>query len=182
MPFQSHRWYAFGERVMSDCQPFYVLAYEGSRLEAILRRYPLLVCRSPLSNTSGLLLPPSPLRDEALHAIGRQALHIGKQAQSLALMFDFLSKPESENWQNGFVSIKMQNPGTVMQSRWRSLDEYLQEGGKKDRQHYKRTLREIVVISVETLTGLLHDAGFEDVRITPWWRVFDRVFARDAGG
>jgi SAM-dependent methyltransferase len=41
--------------------------------------------------------------------------------------------------------------------------------------------RGIVVISAETLTGLLHNAGFEDVEITPWWRVFNRVFAHKPG-
>jgi hypothetical protein len=41
--------------------------------------------------------------------------------------------------------------------------------------------RGLVVISAETLTNLLHAAGFEDVQITPWWRVFNRVFARKPG-
>lgn len=41
--------------------------------------------------------------------------------------------------------------------------------------------RGIVVISAETLTSLLQNAGFEDVQITPWWRVFNRVFARKPG-
>ena len=57
-------------------------------------------------------------------------------------MFDFLSKQESENWRKGFTSIKMQDPGTLMENRWHSMDEYLADGNKKDRQHYKRTLRE----------------------------------------
>jgi ubiquinone/menaquinone biosynthesis C-methylase UbiE len=41
--------------------------------------------------------------------------------------------------------------------------------------------RGIVVISRETLTSLLQNAGFEDVQITPWWKVFNRVFARKPG-
>ncbi len=41
--------------------------------------------------------------------------------------------------------------------------------------------RGIVVISAEMLTSLLQNAGFEDVEITPWWRVFNRVFARKPG-
>ncbi len=41
--------------------------------------------------------------------------------------------------------------------------------------------RGIVVISKDTLTSLLHAAGFEDVEITPWWKVFNRVFARKPG-
>ncbi len=41
--------------------------------------------------------------------------------------------------------------------------------------------RGAVVISAETLTSLLQTAGFADVEITPWWRVFNRVFARKPG-
>lgn len=41
--------------------------------------------------------------------------------------------------------------------------------------------RGIVVISAEKLTSLLQYAEFEDVEITPWWRVFNRVFARKPG-
>lgn len=41
--------------------------------------------------------------------------------------------------------------------------------------------RGLVVVSAEMLTSLLHNAGFEDVEITPWWRVFNRVFARKPG-
>ena len=38
-----------------------------------------------------------------------------------------------------------------------------------------------VVVSAEALTMLLQNAGFADVEITPWWRVFNRVFARKPG-
>ena len=41
--------------------------------------------------------------------------------------------------------------------------------------------RGVVVISVEALTSLLQNAGFENVEITPWWRVFNRVFAGKPG-
>lgn len=41
--------------------------------------------------------------------------------------------------------------------------------------------RGIVVVSAEALTELLHRAGLEDVQIIPWWRVFNRVFARKPG-
>jgi ubiquinone/menaquinone biosynthesis C-methylase UbiE len=41
--------------------------------------------------------------------------------------------------------------------------------------------RGIVVISAEMLTSLLQNADFENVEITPWWRVFNRVFAHKPG-
>jgi hypothetical protein len=167
LPFQSHRWYQFGERVMRDCEPVYLLAYQGEKmigraslwvirdeplpigpgtgraiLKAILRRWPLLVCRSPLANASGLVLPPSPSRDEALQALTQSALEVSRQKRCSFLLFDFVSKETSEGWPNNFVPVTVSEPGTILQNRWQSLEEYLAEGNKKDRQHYKRTLHE----------------------------------------
>ena len=166
-PFQSHRWYQFGELVMDDCKPIYLLAYLDEDLigraalwtirneplpigpgiwralfQAILRRWPLLICRSPFSNATGLILPSGTLRGKTLTALSQAALTAGRQRGCLMLVFDFLSEEESPNWPRGFSAVKVPDPGTVMQNRWNSLDEYLAHVNKKDRQHYKRTLRE----------------------------------------
>ena len=85
--FQSHKWYQFVERAMSECAPTYLIAWDeetpvaGAALfrvhneplplpkvarrfmASILKQRPLLVCRSPLADTSALLLPGEPLRD-----------------------------------------------------------------------------------------------------------------------
>jgi len=173
-PFQSHRWYQFGERVMSDCEPTYLLAYVDGELigravlwtirneplpigpgigraffELILRRWPLLVCRSPLSNATGLILPPESLRGEVLSALSQAALAVSRQRRCLMLVFDFLSEEESQNWPANFFQYKVPDPGTVMQNRWNSLEEYLAEGNKKDRQRYKRTMREAEKLGIE---------------------------------
>ena len=95
--FQSHRWYTFGERAMADSQPTYLIAYEKDKpiasaalfkvsneplplpsvarqfMASILKSRPLLVCRSPLADTSALLLPGEPLRDEALIVLAQAA-------------------------------------------------------------------------------------------------------------
>lgn len=166
-PFQSHRWYQFGERVMNDSQPTYLLVYQRGKLlgraalwkikneplpigpgigrsllELILRCWPLLICRSPLANTTGLMLPPEPLRTDVVNALSEAALKVSRQAHCLALVFDFLSKEECGNWPAAFTPTSVSDPGTIMQSRWHTLDEYLSAGNKKDRQHYKRTMRE----------------------------------------
>ncbi len=166
-PFQSHHWYQFGERVMNDCEPIYLLAYRDDKLvgraalwmirdeplpigpgvgravlKAILRRWPLLICRSPLSNATGLVLPPGPLRDETLRALSQAALTVSRQKRSLMLVFDFLTREESQNWPGGFSLVTVPNPGTILHNRWLSLEGYLADGNKKDRQHYKRTRRE----------------------------------------
>ena len=93
-PFTSYRWYRFGEKAMAYATPCYViLSHYGepvaratfwltprelipvrSRLirwlvGALIRRWPLLICQSPLTSsaaTSGLTLPETPLREQAL--------------------------------------------------------------------------------------------------------------------
>ena len=79
--FQSHRWYTFGERAMAGCLPTYLIAWDGDKpvagaalfkihneplplpsvarrfMASVLKRRPLLVCRSPLTDTSAMLLP-----------------------------------------------------------------------------------------------------------------------------
>lgn len=84
-PFQSQRWYRFGEAVMADCPPTYVTVLDGGRpaaraslwlvrdeplpvqggplreaTQAYLRRRPLMLCRSPLSSMPGVLLRRPP--------------------------------------------------------------------------------------------------------------------------
>ncbi|MCQ3938243.1 MAG: hypothetical protein DPW18_14520 [Chloroflexi bacterium] len=41
--------------------------------------------------------------------------------------------------------------------------------------------RKAKVLGAEEFTRRLNRAGFADVQITPWWRLFDRVFARKPG-
>jgi len=172
-PFQSHRWYQFGERVMIDCEPTYLLAYQDDELvgravlwmirneplpigpgiwralfQAILRRRPLLVCRSPLSSATGLILPYGQLREKTLTALSQAALAVARQKRCLMLVFDFLDREESQDWPNGFLSLQVADPGTVMQNRWDSIEVYLSDGDKKDRQHYKRTLREAEKLNI----------------------------------
>ena len=192
---------------MSDCEPIYLLAYSGVELigraalwiiyneplplgpgigralfQAILRRWPLLICRSPLSNTTGLILPPEPLRKETLIALSQAALMAARQKRSLMLVFDFLGEEESQNWPHSFLPVKVSNPGTFMQNHWSSFDEYLASRNKKDRQHYKRTQREAEklgiqlercksVADVETALALIRNV---DIRYgnppNPWLR------------
>ena len=95
--FQSHHWYQFGERAMAECEPTYLIASNGDTplasaalfrihneplplpevarrfMASVLKHRPLLVCRSPLADTSALLLPGEPLRDEALAVFARTA-------------------------------------------------------------------------------------------------------------
>jgi predicted N-acyltransferase len=167
-PFQSHRWYAFGEHVMSDCHPAYLLIQEGNELiaraclwlvrneplppklfaplrklvSALLKRWPLLICRSPMANTSGIILPEDSRRSATLFALVEAALKHAKQQSASFVLFDYLCENEIQDWPSNVSVLSIFGPGTAMENRWNSLDEYLKSRNKKDRQHYKRSLRE----------------------------------------
>lgn len=188
-PFQSYRWYRYGERVMADCLPTYIVLRLNQRpvaratlwrveneplplppgktrdfIQALFRRWPLLVCRSPLSNSSGLVLPESPLRAPALLALANLAREQLRQQAGSFLLFDYLSEAESDlpGWRGDFLPFNVSDPGTILYNRWESFDDYLASGNKKDRQHYKRALREARQLGIEITQMLtvekLHDA------------------------
>jgi hypothetical protein len=166
--FQSHRWYQFGERAMADCPPTYLVAWDGDTplasaalfkiyneplplpevarrfMASVFKRRPLLVCRSPLADTSALLLPGEPLRDEALSTLGHAAREQFKKQRCSFLVFDFLLTEQLRYpaWPKSFEPITISEPGTYMPMEWESFEAYLEAGNKHDRQHYKRSLKE----------------------------------------
>jgi len=166
--FQSHKWYQFGERAMADSPATYLIASENKvpvasaalfkvyneplPLPEVARRFmasvfkhrPLLVCRSPLADTSALLLPGEPLRDEALTTLAKAAREQFKQQKCSFLVFDYLLTEQLRypTWPEGFEPITVSEPGTYMPMEWESFEAYLESGNKHDRQHYKRSLRE----------------------------------------
>lgn len=166
--FQSHSWYTFGERVMKDSPPTYLLAWDGDKpiagaalfqikneplplpkvarefMSSILKRRPLMMCRSPLADTSALLLPGEPLRDEVLPVLASAAQDEFKKQRCSFLVFDYLltEQLKYKSWPPGYEPITVSEPGTYMPIEWESFEAYLEAGNKKDRQHYKRTLKE----------------------------------------
>ena len=167
LPFQNHRWYTFGERVLLDCAPIYLMVYQENTLvarasmwlvrneplpkmprpvkvllTALIKRWPLLICRSPMANTSGIVMEDNLQREAVLTALTEAAIRQARQRGASIVLFDFLTESEMRDWPSDFVKLRMPSAGTILRNQWRSLEEYLAEGNKKDRQHYKRTLRE----------------------------------------
>ena len=167
LPFQSYRWYEFGETVMSDCEPVYLLFFDGDQLiarasfwvirneplpkmsqilqrlvEAAMRRWPLFVCRSPLSNSSGLVMQSETVSPEIYARLQTVAIEEARRVHASFVLVDYLIEKDILAWHGDTITLKMPSPGTVLVNQWRSLDEFLADGNKKDRQHYKRSLRE----------------------------------------
>ena len=196
--FQSHRWYSFGERAMADCPPTYLIVWDEEKpvagaalfkvhneplplpsaarhfMASVLKSKPLLVCRSPLTDTSAMLLPGEPLRDEALTALAEAAQAQFKKQRCSFLIFDFLLTEQLKypSWPSGFEPITVSEPGTFMPIEWESFEAYLEAGNKKDRQHYKRSLKETqengIVLSKHTSVSDI-DAAIKLVRNVSIW-------------
>jgi hypothetical protein len=195
--FQSHAWYKFGERAMADAKPTYLLARDGELpvagaaffkvhneplpLPAIAREFmasifkhrPLLICRSPLADTSALLLPGEPLRDAALVALANAARDQFKKQKCSFLLFDYLLTEQLRyGWPKGFEPLTVSEPGTYMPIEWQSFEEYLDAGNKKDRQHYKKSIKEAeeagLVLSKHKKVSEI-DAALELIRNVSIW-------------
>ena len=173
-PFTSYCWYRYGETVMIDCEPSYLVALQNGQpiaratfwrspneplpiessfvrkvFQPFFKRWPLLICRSPLISISGLVLPETPLRETAQAALSLKAEQLLKQTGCSFLMFDYLSKDESMDWCGNLIPMTIPDPGTAMSLSWSSFEAWLQAGNKKDRQHYKRTLREAEKLGIQ---------------------------------
>ena len=196
--FQSHRWYTFGERAMADSKPTYLIAYDGNKpiagaalfkvsneplplpsvarqfMASILKSKPLLICRSPLADTSALLLPGEPRRDEVLMVLAQAAQEQFKKQRCSFLIFDFLLTEQLRypGWPPGLEPITLSEPGTYMPIEWESFEAYLEAGNKKDRQHYKKSLKEAedhgLVLSKHTSVADI-DAALTLIRNVSIW-------------
>lgn len=175
-PFQSARWYRFGERVMEGCQSIYIILTLDNRpvargtfwlirneplpvhplarsiLTPFLHHWPLLICRSPLSNSSGLILPDAPLRNIALNIIIQAAfMELGKSGGSF-LIFDYLDSNQAEwpDWPPGLTKMQIGDPGTMLSLKWDRFEEYLEAGQKfRIRQHFKRSSRQAIDLGIK---------------------------------
>jgi hypothetical protein len=205
--FQSHAWYTFGERAMADSPATYLLAWDGKTpvggaalfrvtneplplpniarnfMASIFKHRPLLVCRSPLADTSALLLPGGALHDEALSALSQAAQEEFKKQRCSFLVFDYLLTEQLRYpWPRGYEPITVSEPGTFMPMEWENFEAYLESGNKKDRQHYKKSVKEAedhgLVLSkhrsvsdVETALALIKNVSiWHGSAPNPWMR------------
>ena len=185
-PFQSARWYRFGERVMADCQPVYIIlsldkqpvaratfwlvrseplpisAPLRSLLAPALRRWPLLICRSPLSNSTGLILPEAPWREEALRVIAETALRELRRLRGSFLLFDYLEPDQAKwaGWLKRFKPMEIIWPGTRLVLGPGGFDEYLRSNKKfRIYQHFRRSSQEAADLGILVSRQTIFDSS-----------------------
>jgi predicted N-acyltransferase len=101
------------------------------------RRWPLLMCRTPLTDISGLILPQDPtLRNAALITIAQIAREWGREHGTSFTVFDYLDVGEFTL--SEFPLISIAGPSTRFLNRWSSFDEYLKQLGASGRKDYNR--------------------------------------------
>ncbi len=168
IPFASYRWYRFGQAVLASDLPIYITLYQEGKpiaratfwlkwqeslptrsrtarfvVESVLRRRPLLACRSPLSGTSGLILPEPPHRETALETILATAQELARQHRASFLLFDYLAPAQMNwaGWPDGYVKMPNTSPGTRLAIAWQDFDGYLAHLSKKRRYNVRRNYR-----------------------------------------
>lgn len=164
-PFTSYRWYRFGETVLEGEFPVYIVLSRGDEpvalatfwlkrqehlpissrpvqrlMEATLRRWPFFVCQTPLSSTSGLFLPDSPLQSAALETLAHGAYDQIRQHRGSFILCPYLRQRQASlaGWPASFVSIAMPNPGTRLVITWPDFDTYLKHLSKSVRKDCRR--------------------------------------------
>jgi predicted N-acyltransferase len=168
-PFASYRWYRFGERVLADNVPIYIILSRwgeplargtfwlrwreqlpiSSRIARyfagiLLRRRPLLMCRTPLVDASGLILPEEPsLRDAILRTVTQAAQGQAQAHRVSFLIFDYLGSDDAEHIGGiyDFAVGTFSDPGTYLAIAWPDFDSYLSQLSRKTRKHYRQNCR-----------------------------------------
>ncbi len=167
-PFTSYRWYCFGEAVLVNNIPIYIILSQKGKamaratfwltrqeplpieskvvrglVQTMIRHWPLLVCRSPLASTSGLILPDPPLRETALRTILQVAQNQAQQYGASFLVFDYLASYETgwQGWLDNFISTEVPDPGTRLVINWSNFESYVRGLTKRMRKSYRRHCR-----------------------------------------
>jgi predicted N-acyltransferase len=158
-PFQSYNWYRFGERAMATAKPAYVVLSEGGQavarasfwridnepsahglLASFLKHWPFLICRSPLSAQTGMILPTP--RDKALVEFAKLGRRLRRQEGCSLLLFDNLDAatvgaiPRAVRYSFGM-------PGTVLHVDGNSFEEYVASLPRKKQRDIGHNLRKI---------------------------------------
>jgi hypothetical protein len=165
--FSSHAWHRYGEQAMTGCKPLYLVVRQDKQavarasfwlvpneplpvgeigqpwnnlLRAFFHRWPLLICRSPLADASGLALPDTPARDQALRAIVDAAQRYARSVHASYMIFDYLDAQQASlpGWPGKWSVMRLAEPGTCLPIIWDSYDQFLKDLPKSAWKDYRR--------------------------------------------
>lgn len=164
-PFASYDWLQFGESVCAPGPWWYILVYDtemllaaaifqlarseplplSNRLERwlagrIFAARPLLICRAPLADWSGLILPDGDGRSEALRLICDTTRSIARSQKVSFVVFDYLNSADlSDGWQKaGYFTTAVPDAGTVLNLDHPDYDAFVSQLPKSVHKDYRR--------------------------------------------
>ncbi|MBN2501650.1 MAG: GNAT family N-acetyltransferase [Anaerolineales bacterium] len=174
--FTSWRWYQYGETVLANSQPLYIVVEKDARpvaratfwvkrvdalpiasnllyhgMNAVFNRWPLLSCQSPLANASGLLLPDGSEREEIFGLLMGRANAAAQEIGASFLVLDFISAQQAKqlNHSGKLSGVDMNEPGTILEIIWPDFDAYLQSRSKSVSKDYRRAGNKVKRMGVE---------------------------------
>jgi predicted N-acyltransferase len=108
-----------------------------SVMQAALRRWPLLICRSPLAKTSGLLIPDNPqMAAPILNLITHTVRDFAANHGVSFMLFDYLEPKAPVPAQ--FTQLSVPEPGTRLRLNFDTFDSYASWLGKSAKKDYRR--------------------------------------------
>ncbi len=167
-PFSGYRWYRYGETVLADNKPIYVvLSHRGEplaratfwlrrrealpiasqvvrwALNMLLDRRPLLICQAPVGYAPGLILPETRLRDAALEVIAEVARNQARQQRVSFFLWSYLEERDawSAGWPDAFIRLQMSEPLTRLTIAWPDHESYLRQLSGPVRKDYRQRCR-----------------------------------------
>jgi predicted N-acyltransferase len=173
-PFSSYAWYAFCEKTMPECSPVHILLFRdgctfarGSywlmwndalpissplgrkAAEWMIKHKPLLVCRSPVANVSGLVLPETGRRD-ALIGLMETAEAYAKSTGVSFILYDYLNPQEVKTavLPERYATMQVTEPGTALNIRWRSYEDFLASLPKPAWKDYRRHINQAARLGI----------------------------------
>lgn len=191
-PFSSYRWYRYGEAVLADNKPIYVvLSHHGEplaratfwlrrrealplpsramrwALNALLNRRPLLICQVPVGYAPGLILPETELRQVALKVIAEFARNQAQQQRASYFLWSYLEERDawSAGWPDGFIRLQMSEPLTRLTIAWPDFENYLRQLPGPVRKDYRQRCRHAVEQNIVIQEHLFSEHGPPDTDV-----------------
>ncbi len=175
-PFSSHQWHVFGEAVLKNSTPTYMLVRQGEEplaraafwlkrqewlpissklvrtgVERTLRRRPLFVCETPLACFPGLILPATDNRAALLDEIARTAHETAKESRALCALFGYISREQAAQagWPSPYEPVSYSDPETVLPISWPEYAGYLKHLAKSTRRNIRLHCQEAGKLGIE---------------------------------
>ncbi len=163
-PLGSYRWYRFGETVLQDCPPTYiVLSRSGepvaraaiwlkrqewlpitskllrSGADQLLRHRPLFACETPFVCLSGLVLPAGSERVFAIEKIATHTHALAKKAGAFCALFSYIDQADvvACPWPRPYLAVSYPDEETYMDVSWPDFESYRSQLAKSTRRNIR---------------------------------------------